>query len=162
MFIFALTPIVAYGFPLLVPLITAAAGGLGYKVVTSMKEGGDINRELQIRLQELTTISLPVEEQIFDAMEKEVSRAQSLYFEKDGITLALIKDERKNLRVEVTGQKNADPQLLRQRGQEFIEELAQMFAQNQLVEQLERINAEVAEEEQLENGDVLLKINRWT
>lgn len=162
MWIYVLTPIVGTSFPALAPLVLATAGALGYKVMVDMKETGQINRELRRRLEEETIVSLKVDELVFDSMQEEVKREESLFFVKDEITLGVMKDERNQLRISVSAPKGFDQKILERRGREFAGELAQAFALNRAVEELQRMNAEVAEEEQLENGDIRLKISRWT
>lgn len=162
MFIYVLTPIVGASFPALAPLILAAGGALGYKVMVDMKEGGQLNTKLRQKLQETNTVNLRVDELIFDSMKEEVKRADSLYLEKGEIVLALIKDERDKLRIEVSGPDDYSKRQLEEEGRAFAEELAQMFAMNRVVEEVERMNAEVVEEEELENGEIQMKIRRWT
>ncbi len=162
MYMFALTPIIGMSWPALTPLIFATAGALGYKAMMDMKEGGDINEQLRQQLYDTTTIRLRVDDLVLDAMEEEVKRAESLYFQKDDIVVGVIRDERGKLRVEVMGPRGADKKELEAQGRDFAEELAQLFAQNRAVEELERIGAEVVEEMTDENEEVVLKIRRWT
>ncbi len=162
MWVVALTPIVGITLPALTPLIFAAAGALGYKAMIDMKEGGDINDALRQRIKESTSVRVQVESMVLEAMEQEVKRAQSLYFEKDGIILSVIKDERGKLRLEATAPEGFDENLLREMGKQFAEELAQLFAQSRAVDELERMNAEVVDEQINEEGDVVLKVTRWT
>lgn len=163
MFIYALTPVVATSFPLLTPVIFAAAGALGYKVLTEMKEtGGDINKQLNARLTEEIDVTLQLEETILDNLTLEVGREEYLFFEKENVRLMIAKDERGKLKVRVSGHKNADTRDLKRIGEEFVGEIAQQLALNRAIEQMERMNAEVFQEEQTENEDVVLKIRRWT
>ncbi len=162
MFIIALTPIVGTSFPALVPAILSVAGALGYRATTGSNQGGQLNKKLRQQIEERTNVTLRVDEIVFEAVEEEVARAESIYLEKDDIVLGIIKDERNRLRIEVSGPKGIDPKLLERQGQEFMEEVAQMFAQNRAVEQIERLNAEVAEEVREENGEIRLTIRRWT
>ncbi len=51
--------------------------------------------------------------------------------------------------------------MMQDEGQKFAQELAQQFAANRAVESIERMNAEVAEEEVGEEEEIRLKIRRW-
>jgi hypothetical protein len=162
MYIYALTPIIGMSFPALTPLIFAAAGALGYKVVVDMKERGDINDLLRQQILETTTVQTRLEDTVLDAMDEEVRRGEMLFFEKDNLKLTVMKDERGKLRVQVTGPRGADKRQLEKAGQQFAEELAQLFAQNRMVEELETLNAEVVEEQVNEQGEIVLKVRRWS
>ena len=163
MSIIALTPIIATSLPLLTPIILAAAAALGYKAMVSMSDvGGDLNKALRQRIEESNNVVIKIEQAVLENMTLEVGREEALFFEKDGIELAVIKDERGKLRVSATGPKTMDEKLLEQRGQEFAQELAQMFAMNRVVKELGRMNTEVVEEQVMEDGEIRIKMRRWT
>jgi len=163
MSIIALTPIIATSLPLLTPIILAAAAALGYKAMVSMSDvGGDLNKALRQRIEESNNVVIKIEQAVLENMTLEVGREEALFFEKDGIELAVIKDERGKLRVTATGPKTMDEKLLEQRGQEFAQELAQMFAMNRVVKELGRMNTEVVEEQVMEDGEIRIKMRRWT
>lgn len=162
MFIYAITPIVGMSFPALTPIILAAAGAMGYKMLVDMKEGGDLNEALRQQIHETTTVQLRIDDLIFDSMEQEVRRAESLYLRKEDITLAIIKDERGKLRIEVNAPQGADPAVLQQEGREFAEEVAQLFAYHRAVQEMEAMNAEVVEEVKGEEEEIVLRVRRWT
>ncbi len=109
-----------------------------------------------------TTVELNLEETVLESIELEVGRAEVLNFEKDDTVLTLIKDERGKLKIQVIGPVDADREELRRKGEEFAQEMAQLFAQNRAVEALERLNAEVVEEEVTEDNVIKLKVKRWT
>ncbi len=163
MSIIALTPIIATSLPLLTPIILAAAAALGYKAMVSMSDvGGDLNKALRQRIEESNNVVIKIEQAVLENMTLEVGREEALFFEKDGIELAVIKDERGKLRVTATGPKTMDEKLLEQRGQEFAQELAQMFAMNRVVKELGRMNTEVVGEQVMEDGEIRIKMRRWT
>ncbi|MBI1291631.1 hypothetical protein GC173_10375 [bacterium] len=162
MFIFVVTPMIGLSLPALVPIVTAVAGAMGYKVLVDMKDGGDINDALRQRLEETTTVEVKLTDSVLDQLRGEVQRGKALYFERDGIMVALIIDERGRFRVEASGPQEANRRDLEAAGREFVENLAQLFAYNRATEVITRLNAEVLEEERLENGEIRLRIGRWT
>ncbi|CAN5207668.1 hypothetical protein BH09SUM1_BH09SUM1_07670 [soil metagenome] len=162
MFIFVITPIIGMSFPALTPLIFAAAGALGYKTMSDMKPGGDINEALRQRLYEDVTLRVRVDDLVLESMTQELKRAESLFFEKDGIVLAVMKDERGKLKIEATGPKGTDEKDLQKAGRDFAEELSQMFAYNRAIAEAEKLGAEVVEEVNTEQDEIVLKVRRWT
>lgn len=162
MFIVALTPIVGLTLPALTPLIFAAAGALGYKTVMDLKEGGDLNDALRQKLKEEARTRVQVDTVVFDSIAQEVKRADLLHFTKDEITLTLIKDERGALRIEASAPEGYSTARLRSEAAAFAQEIAQQFALSRTVEELEKMNAVVSEEEVTEEGEIRLKISRWT
>lgn len=157
-----ITPIVGMSFPALTPLIFATAGALGYKVMVDMKEGGDLNEALRQQIQETLSVRAKVDDLVLDAMEEEVKRGEMLFFEKDGIKLVIMKDERGKLSITITGPKETDKKALEAAGREFAEELAQMFAANRAAEVVENLGAEIVEEQVNEEGDMIMTVRRNT
>lgn len=160
--IFVITPIIGASLPALTPIIFAAAAALGYKALLEMPEGDAINRELRRRIHEEQDVELRLEDSVLEAMDLEVKRAESLFFQKEGFVLVVAKDERGKLRIKVTGPKARSSKELRAAGEEFAAELAQLYAQHRAVEELTRLNAEVIEEQVNDQGEIVLKIRRWT
>jgi len=162
MFLFVVTPIIAFSMPALLPLATAAAGALGYKVLVDLKDGGDINDALHQRLVETTTVDVRLTDSVLDLLKAETHRGQMMVFERDGIMVTLAIDERGRFRVRASGPAGAEPRAIEAAGREFAESLAQLFAYNRAAETITRLNAEILEEERLENGEIRLRIGRWT
>lgn len=161
MFIFVLTPAIGLSLPALIPIVTAVAGAMGYKVLVDMKDGGDINDALRQRLLETTTVDIKVSDTVLDHLKEEVRRGQALHFERDGIMVAVMIDERGRFRVQASGPLEMSPQELQRAGREFAEQLAQLFAYNRATEVIGRLNAEVLEEERTEDGEIRLRVGRW-
>lgn len=161
MAIIVLTPIVGLSFPALAPLILAAAGALGYKALTDMKDGGDLNEHLRHEIEQVNTVTIEV-----PALIRETGRdlrvEKSISFRKGDIILTLRRDERGSLRIEVRGPKEASRAHLRKLGETFAHEVAQQYAYNRAVEEIGRLNADVVEEERLENGEIRLRFRRWS
>lgn len=163
MFLYALTPIVATSLPMLTPLILATAGALGYRQLTKMsEEGGELNRRLKQEIEGRTHVEIPLQETILENLTAEVGRAETLNFQKDDMTLTLHKDERGKLRVTMSATKGTDEAMLRAEGKKFVSEIAQALAANKAAEAVERMNADVVEEEVNERGEIVLRIRRWT
>lgn len=160
MSIIVLTPIVGLTFPALVPIILATAGALGYKAMTDMKDGGDLNDHLRHQLKETTTVDILAPNLIREAGE-EIRVEKALHFQKGDVVLTIARNERGQLIVRVTGPKEATKAQLRELGEAFAQEIAQQFAYNRAVEEIERLNAEVVSEEKLENGEIRVRFRRW-
>lgn len=160
MAIFVLTPIVGLSFPALAPLILAAAGALGYKALTDMKDGGDLNEHLRHEIEQVNTVTIEV-----PALIRETGRdlrvEKALTFRKGDIVLTLRRDERGQLRIDVAGPKEASRATLRELGEAFAHEIAQQYSYNRAVEEIDRLNAEVVGEERLENGELRIRFRRW-
>lgn len=138
---------------------------LGYKLLVDYKPGGDLNEALRQQIQETTTVALRLEDMIFEQLQDQVRRAESLFFEKEKqkIRIGLHRDERGKLRVTVTGPKSVDPKVLEAEGRTFVEEIARAFALNRVAGELEKLNCEVVEEVEVkEEGEIRLKITRWS
>jgi hypothetical protein len=162
MFIVALTPAIGLSFPALLPVFLAVGGALGYKLMIDQKSGGDLNDALQQRMHEMTTVPIRVEETVLASLQDEVKRGDSLHFERDGLLLAIIKDERGRLTVQVSGPLGCEKKQLQDAGEEFTEQIAQLFAYNRAAEVLDRLGATIQQEETNEQGDLVLKVSRWT
>jgi hypothetical protein len=160
MSIIILTPIVGLSFTALTPLILAAAGAMGYKAMVDMKDGGDLNDHLRHQIREMNTVEIMAPNLIREAGE-ELRVEKSMAFRKGDITLTLERNERGSLTIRVTGPKEASKATLRELGDAFAQEIAQQFAFNRAVEEIERLNAEVVGEEKLDNGEIRVRFRRW-
>lgn len=160
MSIIVLTPIVGLTFPALAPLIMASAAALGYKVMTDMKDGGDLNDHLRHQIREINSVEILAPNLIREAGE-EIRVEKSLTFQKGDVELKITRNERGSLVVRVSGPKEASKADLRELGEAFAQEIAQQFAYNRAVEEIERLNAEVVGEEKLENGEIRVRFRRW-
>jgi hypothetical protein len=158
---FFLTPIAGMTFPALVPIITAAAGAMGYKAMMDLKDGGDLNEALRVQLKETQTVPVRLEESILDQMAREVGRAEALRFERDGVTVTIQRDERGRLRIDVTGPEAMNKSMLHRIGQEFAREVAQQFAYHRAMQELQKLNADVVEEQVDDKGEIRLQVRRW-
>ena len=99
---------------------------------------------------------------VLEQFDDEVKRAEQLNFEKNGVVLTVLKDERGKLQIKVTGPKGSDAKMLQEEGRHFTQELAQLFAFNRAAEQIETLNAEVVDQQENEEGDIVLRVRRWT
>ncbi len=160
--IFVLTPLAGASFPALAPLILAAAGALGYRVLSKKSmEHGALNKKLRQQLREDVVVPLKTEDLIFNVFEDELRRAETIHLERGSIELALIKDERGKVHLVARARKGTDPKTVEREGRAFAEELAQLYARNRVVEELERLNAETVEETVDEQGEIVLRVRRW-
>lgn len=159
--IVTITPVIGWSWPALAPVLLAAGAAVGFKLVFDSKDEGELTPELRNRLLSEDTVQLQLDQAVEHALFDEVRRGDAAIFRKDALVLMVTKDERGRLRITVTAPKGTSRELLRAEGQAFAREIAQLFATNRVVEQLARLNFDVVEEEQTEEGEIRLKVRRW-
>ncbi len=160
-YIISIAPIVGWSWPALAPLILLAAGKVGADLIFDSRDNSPVTQELRRRLLEERSITLEVEGAVSDAVFEEVRRGDAMIFQKDGMLLTITKDERNKLKVTVTAPKDVPRPQLERAGKEFVHEVAQLFAQNRIVEQLERLNFDLVGEEKAQDGEIRLKVRRY-
>ena len=161
MLIIALTPIVGISFPALTPIVFAAAAAMGYKALSEMRDLGPIGAELENQIKNSVTAQVPVYDTVLAALSDEVKRAETLFFRRDQFTLIVTKDERGKFLVKAVGPIGTLRSELEQAGRSFAEEIAQLYARNRAVQEVERLGAEITSEANNEVGDIVLKVTRW-
>lgn len=159
--VIALVPIVGWSWPAIAPLMLIGAGAIGFKAVLDSKEKGELDEALKHKLRTETSTTVSVEDAVRDAVEDEVKRGETLYFRRDDLVLAVIKDERGRIRIEATGPKGTSKRELEKVARELAGQVAQMFAQNKLLEQLERLNFDVKSAEVMPDGEIRIQASRW-
>jgi hypothetical protein len=159
--IICLTPAIGWSWPALTPIVTAAAGLLGFKRLTGRGKKDWLRGKLTADLENLRTVVIPITEIVADVVGEEVGREERLDFEKGDMLVTFRKDVRGIFFVEVTGSRTATRMDLVQRGQEFAATLVQQFAHNKIAQELDRRGVQVVGEEVRENGDIVLRTRRW-
>lgn len=160
-YIISIAPIVGWSWPALAPLMLIAAGKIGADLIFDSRDNSPVTQELRRRILEERSITLEVEGAVSEAVFEEVRRGDAMIFQKEGILLSISKDERNRLKVTVTGPKDVPRPQLEKLGKEFVQEVAQLFAQNRIVEQLERLNFDLVGEEKTKEGEIRLKVRRY-
>jgi len=158
-----IAPIVGWTLPALTPILTAAAGYLGFKHFTARGEGAWAQGELEQRLRTQRIVTVPLRSETVEPVSEEMKRDEFLTFrrEEDDVTLVFRKDERGRFHVDVIGQTSRSALDLTAIGEEFALTLIQEFAHSRLVRELDRKGITVIEEERAENGDLILRTRKW-
>ncbi|MCX7766715.1 MAG: hypothetical protein N2246_08455, partial [Candidatus Sumerlaeia bacterium] len=149
-----ITPIIGWSWPALVPIITAAAGYLGFVKLTGDKESDWLRGKLTKEMETLRTVQLPLDEVITDVVSEEIGREERLNFRKDDIILSFRKDVRGKFIIEVIGPKTKTAKELQELGENFARQLIQLFAHHRIARELDRRGVQVIEETTNENGDI--------
>lgn len=159
--IFILTPTVGWATPLLWPILFTVAGALGYRQLTSVADDALLKGELNRELNNIKTVTLPLDQLVKDMVSEEVGREQVLRFVKEDIVLVFKKDARGKFTIEVCGSKDRTTRELKAMGMEFAQNVIQQFSYNRMAQEMERRGANIIGEEVNENGDIVLKLRRW-
>ena len=161
-FIVSIAPVIGWSWPAVAPFALMAAGAIGFKLILDSRDNVDeVGKLLRRKLLEEQSLQLQLDDLVDHAIFEDVKRGQAMVFQKDGMTLILSKDERNKLRVTVLGPKDGSKRELEAAGREFARELAQLFAQNRVVDELGRLNFDVVEESRNQEGEIVLKVRRW-
>lgn len=160
--IIVLTPVLGWSWPALVPILLTAAGVAGFKAVFDSRQGGEMNEALRLKMMTETSVRIPIDGTIAEAIFDEVRRGDALVLEKDGVMLQIVKDERGRLRVTAIGPETMNRAEITRVANAFLGEVAQLFAVNRVGEELRRLNFDVVEESVNENQEIVMKVRRWT
>jgi hypothetical protein len=160
--IFVLTPTVGWSLPLVWPIVMSVAAALGYKTFTSTADDAPLRGKLTAALKRARIVKLQLDELVTGVVADEVGRDQVLRFVRDDITLVFKRDARGKFSIEVMGDQKHTPQELRALGMEFAFALIQQFAYNRVVTEMEKRGATVVGEEVDKEGNIVLKMRRWT
>ena len=162
MFIFAITPIVGWSWPALLPIISAAAGVLGYKHFTEPpKTPNWLQGKIEAEVENLRKTTLELDEVVQDVVAEELGREERIDFAKDDIILTFRKDVRGKMHIEIRAPIGYSNRQLRARAMEFAGAIIQQFVYNRLATELDRRGVQIVEEEELENGDLRLQVRKW-
>lgn len=160
--IIVLAPVIGWSWPALVPLMLTAAGLMGFKAVFDSEQGGELNEALRLRILNETSIRLQLDAAIEHAIFDEVRRGDCLILEKGPVLLMITKDDRGRLRVNAVGPNTMSRGELTKVANDYLSEVAQLFAQNRVVDELKRLNFDIVEEGVDEKQEIVLKVRRWT
>ncbi len=159
--IFIVTPSVGWALPLVWPIVLSMAGAMGYKALTSTADDALLRGQLNAELNNLRSVSVPLDNVVKDMVADEVGREQVLRFTRDDIILVFKRNARGKFAIEVSGPAAMSARQLQEIGIEFAGALVQQFAYNKMAVELERKGAHVVGEEVNEEGDIVLKLRRW-
>ncbi|MCD6385542.1 hypothetical protein J7M23_07155 [Candidatus Sumerlaeota bacterium] len=159
--IIVITPIIGWSWPALFPLITAAAGYVGFVKLTGDKQSGWLRGKLTREMETLRTVQIPLDEFLTDVVSEEIGREERLDFRREDMVLTFRKDIRGKFFIEVTGPRSRTARELRELGEQFARQLIQLFAHHRIASELDRRGVQVVEESTTETGDIVLRIRRW-
>lgn len=148
--------------PLIWPALLSAAGALGYKHFTSTADDAPLRGKLTEQLSHQKIVKLSLDQVVKDLVSEEVGREEVLRFVKDEITVIFKRDIRGKFTIEVMGPDRLTKLDLERLGNEFAATLVQQFAYNRMAAEMERRGANVVSEEVNEQGDIVLKLRRWS
>ena len=156
-----ITPIIGWSWPALVPIITAAAGYVGFTKLTGDKQSDWLRGKITAEIEALRTVRLPLDEVLTDVVSEELGREERLDFRREDIVLTFRKDIRGKFFVEVTGPRTKTQRELQEVGSVFASQLIQLFAHHRIASELDRRGVQVVEETTAENGDIVLRVRKW-
>lgn len=159
--VFFMTPIIGWTWPALVPILTAAGAGLGYKMLNKAGERAFLRGKTSKQLDQIKRVTLPLDTVLSDIISEDLGNEERLQFTKDDIMIVFRKDARGKFFVDVSGPRKHTKLDLEIRGEEFATELIRKFAFHKMVEQIERRGATVVEEEVKEDGSITIRARQW-
>ena len=149
-----LTPVVIMAWPAFSAAVVAAAGSLGYQIVSEVSQGppaeteseGGRRVELEIAQSEVVTGQL--------------GRDQRIAVTRDGVTVTFSRDARgrASLCVTGTGQSNEE---LRALGEELSQGVVQQYVYRKLMDEMQSRGFNVVEEEISANRSIRLRVRHW-
>jgi hypothetical protein len=156
-----IAPTLGWTWPALVPIMSVAAGYLGFKKFTSYGEGAWEEGELTQRMREQRIVEIPLASETVEPIADEMGRDEMLTFQRDDCILIIHKkfDGRMNLRI--MGPRERSAQELSGIGTQFATTLIQQFAYSRVVRELDRKGITVVAEQRDENGDLVLRTRKW-
>jgi hypothetical protein len=157
-----IAPVLGWSFVILSPLITAAAGALGYAVLSGKNHNDWMQRELTDSIRNFRKVKLPLEDYITDVVSEEIGREERLDFKKDNIVLTFRKDALGKFFIEVTGPRKTSAFELRAMGDEFARKIIQQFSHHKVAKELDQRGVHIVGEEVNENGDIILHTRKWS
>lgn len=163
--IIAITPLVGWSLPALIPIVTAAAGYLGFVKLTQIDATGWIQgklaKKIQFQKKNRRIVKVPLSQYIKDIVSPEVGREERLEFVKEDILLVFRKDIRGHFFIEIEGPSSFSSSELRYIADEFYKSMIQQFAYNKIVKELELRGVNIVEEEINERGEIILQTRKW-
>ncbi len=156
-----LTPIIGWSWPALLPIVSAAAGYVGFVKLTGDKHGDWLRGKITKELETLRTVQIPLDSMLTDVVSEEVGREERLEFRREDIVLSFRKDARGKFFIEVTGTRTKTRRELETVGTDFASQLIQLFAHHRIASELDRRGVQVVEETTNENGDIVLRTRKW-
>ena len=149
-----LTPVVIMAWPAFSAAVVAAAGSLGYQIVSEASHEfqaaapgtGNGRVELEIAQSEVVTGQL--------------GRDQRIAVTRDGVTVTFSRDARGRAALCVTGTGQSNEEL-RALGEELSQGVVQQYVYRKLMDEMQSRGFNVVEEEVNEDRSIRLKVRNW-
>jgi hypothetical protein len=169
--IYIVLPTVGWSWPALLPVAVIAAAKIGYDMVSDPEKARvpTLDR-VKRRLRDTQVVSVPLRDLVaengvelnIEPIVGELASDQMLTFQRGDRTLIFLKDETGTFRVDLLAPASVSRKALRAEAKEFATELVQSFAVNRVVSELEKTSTNVVQEERKQDGDIVLRLRRWS
>ncbi len=149
-----LAPVVIMGWPAFSAALMAAAGSLGYHVVSearSLGSGSSVGKQ---------TGAVRLEIERSEVVTNQLGRDQRMAVTRDGVTVTFSRDKRGRAALCVTGNGQSDD-VLRALGEELSRAVVQQYVYQKLMEEMRARGFNVVEEEVNEDRSIRLKVRHW-
>lgn len=148
-----IAPVVVAAWPAFSSAVIAAAGSLGYQVVSEARRSGE---PLKLSAQSEVTLEVPGSEIVTNQLQ----RAQKLVVTRNGVTITFSRDARGQASLCVTGTGQSE-ETLRALGLEMSQAVVQEYAYQRIIEEMRERGLQVVQEERLEDRSIHLRVRQW-
>lgn len=159
--IIVLLPTLGWSWPVLVPILSAAAGYLGYMKYTDPRPNASLKGKFSQQQRNKRTIKIPLTSYIEELVGEELGREEEVIFEKDGIIIVFRKNVRGKFEIQVIGPASTYTKELEEIGRNFALSIVQQFAHSKIARELESRGVHIVNEEVNENGEIVLDVRKW-
>ena len=149
-----LTPVVIMAWPAFSAAVVAAAGSLGYQVVS------EIHRQRPGEAVETDTGSVQLEIARSEVVTNQLGRDQRIAVSREGVTVTFSRDVRGRASLCVSGSGQSDAEL-RALGEELSQAVVQQYVYQKLMGEIRSRGFNVVEEEVNEDRSIRLKVRHW-
>jgi hypothetical protein len=157
--IWFVTNALGWSFPALLPIVTAAAGALGYIEIPRLPQRSRLRGRLNRWLAGLRMVEIPLER--VEVISERLGRDQELLFKKDDILLVFRRDERGRFSLRVIGPRTQTYLQLQVVGREFAELVIRKFTLQRITEELERRGISIAHVGTTGSGEQEIIARKW-
>jgi len=142
-------PAAQVALPIVVSAIASAAGVLGYTAVKG-RGGTKVSAGIEVEVDAASV----------DNFAGHVAAGQTMVFQRDDVTLTVVRDERGRLTVKAHSNSRSEEQL-RQLAGDFCNRVAQQYAYHTLMGQLQERGFNVVDQQVEEDGTVRVKVRTY-
>jgi hypothetical protein len=157
--IWIVTNALGWSFPALAPIVTSAAGLLGFEQIPRLPQRSLLRGRLNRWLAGLQMIEIPLERT--EAISEQLGRDQELLFKKDDLLLIFRRDERGRFAIRLIGPRTKTLLQLQTLGREFAEFVIRKYTLQRITEELESRGITIAQVRQNERGEQEIVARKW-